>query len=146
MRTSLTEIHGSVRDADGIGEEIEIIVGSYSMSLGDWKRMVAASWTTLLLLSMKLGNFVLEYLDARLGLDPALLIEAICQGGHDGRPVLCGMVAEMEQVTDNILSGCGKGCVASDFGNIYWDLEEALFLKLNDRLDHFYAELEEVLA
>ena len=135
------------RPSELITEYEDIIVSTDSMSLADWRKMAVFSWVTMLLHSMKLGFFVLYYLHDRYGVVYSELISHIAaQLMNSGTgQVLREEVAEFETQLDRILEGHGRGRELPEFGGIYWDEEEASFLRVSEKLGPFYDELLAVL-
>jgi putative methyltransferase len=142
QRIELNEIHGSVRDASWVTEYEDIIIATDTMSVQDWRRMVLLSWVTMVLHSLKLGFFVMTYLFDRLGVRPTDLLRYLSDlHMPDGQfRLLREEVAVMNRKLDRILAGGGRGCVLDGYGNIYWDEEEASFLRIVEQIDLFYAE------
>jgi len=148
QRIALNEIHGSVRDDNWVAEYEDIIVSTSSMSLKDWRYLVIFSWSTMVLHSMKTGFFVMIYLLDRYGVKLSDFISYVTEGrmpvdtGHMFRAEL----AEYNRLLDGMLErGLGRGTVMPDYGEIYWDVEEASLLRIAENLDQFYTELYEIL-
>jgi putative methyltransferase len=148
-RIPLTQIHGShIRSGNLVTEYEDIVITTDSMPLDKWRRMRIFSWFTMLLHSLKLGFFVLYYLNERHGIAYTDLISYISSGSMSGDTgqILRKELAEFEAQIDRILAGEGQGCELPEFGNIYWYEEEASFLRNSNRLDEFYDELEVLLV
>lgn len=144
---ALTETHGTGRAADSIPEYEEIIVGTRSMPVDDWKRAVALSWMTMMLTSMKLGFFVLAYLKERFGIPftdfITYLVELRMPPGTGS--IIRSEVATYYKRIDSMLSGAGHASVVSGFGDRYWDEEEASFLRIAEKTEEFYDELKDIV-
>lgn len=143
QRIPLTEIHGAIRPPDLVTEYEDIIIVTDSMPLADWRRMAIFSWVTMLLHSMKLGFFVLYYLHQRHGVQYSDLISYIAEGrmAPGVGQILREEVVEFEAQLDRTLQGHGRGRHLPEFGGIYWDEEEASFLRISGKLEQFYDEL-----
>ncbi len=143
-RILLTEIHGSVREEQSVPEYQEIIVSTSDMPLDEWRRMLVFSCVTMLLWSLKLGIFLLKYLAARFSVkitDFVIFLIAEANG-----PVIRGELEFLGDRMERIVSnGEGRGVDLPEFGGIYWDLEEACFLRVSRECEAFYRELS-VLA
>ena len=44
-----------------------------------------------------------------------------------------------------MMAGAGRGCVLADYLDIYWDIEEALFIRIAEKPDAFFREFESVI-
>ena len=147
LRTELREIHGSIRDRGWVVEYQDVIVASQSMTEHDWRRMTKLATMTMLLHSMKLGFYVLGWLSERFDLPHIGLIEFISEARLrlDGTPILRGELAYLESYLDEMMAGAGRGCVLPGYLDIYWDIEEALFIRIAEKLDAFFGEFESVV-
>jgi radical SAM superfamily enzyme YgiQ (UPF0313 family) len=147
QRVALTEIHGSVRKDEFVTEYEDLIITTNSMDLAEWRRMAVFSWTTMLLHSLKLGYYIMLYMVDRYKVTFADLIRHFCECrmGADTGSVIRGEIAGFETTLNGILAGKGRGHVLYEFGDIYWDEEEASFLRISDRIDLFYGEMLVIL-
>ena len=144
-RIPLTEIHGAIRSGDLVSEYEDIIVATDSMPAEMWRKSAIFSWVTMLLHSMKLGFFVLYYLHDRFSINYSDLIAYIVDKESDYDSILSRELNEFNEQLDRILCGHGRGRELPDFGNIYWDEEEASFLRISNDIDTFYVELFELV-
>ena len=141
----LREIHGSIRSTEWVKEYQDIIVETGSMPLADWRRMTRLSTVTMLLHSMKLGFFLMSYVADRYGVDYMDFVEYIAEGQFPvDAPILRRELGQIDAYTDNLLAGGGRGVELPEYGPIYWDIEEACFLRISAEYDAFFAELDAV--
>ena len=146
-RILLTEIHGGIRSAELLPEYEDVSVETASMTVADWRRMAVFSWVTMLLHSLKLGFFLMAYLADRLGVRYGDLLDYLSNGrfpAHTGE-ILRDELARFDVQLERLLAGDGRGHHLPEFGNLYWDEEEASFLRISERLDEFYVELGAVV-
>ena len=146
-RIPLREIHGAIRASNLVTEYEDIIVATDSLPPDQWRKAAIFSWVTMLLHSMKLGFFVLYYLHERHGVNYSDLIAFISENQMEFGPgtLLHQELGEFNSQLDNILAGQGRGRELSEFGNFYWDEEEASFLRISNSLDQFYGEFLSLL-
>jgi len=147
-RIKLNEPHGNFRPGHFEPEFEEIIIETAAMPHEDWRRMATFSWVTMLLHSMKLGFFLITYLADRLQVDATDFVAFICD--NEMRPELGSMFrqefVEHKRLLDVMIhEGHGRGTIMDGYGVMYWDMEEAGFLRCTERLDQFYAELHELV-
>lgn len=141
-RISLTEIHGRLRQSQETGEYQDIITQTASMPRADWRRMMVFSWMAMLLWSMKLGFFVLRYFSDRFRIAHTDFISYLCAGEFSVTcPQMQELLAFYQRHLDQLLAGGGRGVVLPEYGQLYWDVEEAVFLKAVSELQQFYAEI-----
>lgn len=139
-RIELNEIHGAVRTPDLVPEYEEIIVTTDTMPLEMWKEMVVFSWMTMMLHSLKIGFFVLLYLSNRFGLSFTGFISYMTDPQGKG-PLIQREIEEFKSQVERLLRGKGRGREMDGYSRIYWDEEEASFLRIAENLDEFYAEM-----
>lgn len=148
-RIELNEIHGSVRDSSWVTEFEEMIIGTDAMPHRDWRRMAVLSWLTMLFHSMKIGYFVLIHLLDRYGVRPSDLLLHLADERFpaDQGELLRRELREYRRILDRmVIERKGRGTVMREYGGIYWDVEEASFLRIAENLDRFYDELRAVIA
>lgn len=142
QRIEINEIHGSLRDPSWVPEYEDIVVKTDSMSIEDWRSMLLFSWFTMVLHSLKVGFFIGGYLNRRHGVAYTDFLSHISNGDFD--PSLSPTLDRERQVfvdkTNTLLSGGGRGCKFMKYGAIYWDEEEASFLRISEDFDRFYKE------
>ena len=139
----LTEIHGRVRTGDWVKEEEEIVVATAAMPADDWRRALVFSWVTMTMHSLKLGFYVIAWLVDRFGIKHSDFLEFLARGEFDATefPRMAAEIATFEAKVERLRAGEGRGCVMPAYGDIYWDEEEASFLRLAEDFDGFYEEL-----
>jgi len=144
----LNEIHGSVRDASWMKEYETVVIATDTMSHADWRRMARFSWLTMLLHSMKVGFYVLIWLRDRFGMTSSDLIDFVSERPNAAAgTVLDRELTEHDAWLDRMVNdGTGRGVVMPSYGDIYWDVEEASFLRITEDLDLFYAEFEDLIV
>ena len=122
-------------------------MASHTMSTTDWRRMTKLATMTMLLHSMKLGFYVLGWLSDRFDLPHVGLIELISEARVrlDATPILREELAYLESYLDAMMAGAGRGCVLPGYLDIYWDIEEALFVRIAEKLDAFFANSRSVV-
>ena len=142
-RIKLTEIHAAIRDEKTVTEFEDIITATNSMTVEEWKRITIFSWVMMTFHSLKLGFFVLLYLVDRFGLRFSDFIAYLgdLDLSRGKSPVIMNEILEFRAKTERLLEGNGRGCTLPDFGHLYWDEEEASFLRISEKIDEFYEEL-----
>ena len=140
VRIPITEIHGSVRPTDIPAEYNEIVVSTATMPTEDWKRALVISWLMQLLHGLKLGFYVLIYLNEHYGSRYTDFFEYVA--GQPKGSILSNTVLGFKLWADLISKGNPRGMVIPEFGSIYWEPEEAAYLSIIGQKDNFHEELE----
>ena len=148
QRIVLNEIHGKIRPQQITPEFEDIIITTDTMPLRDWRKVTRLSWVTMTLHSLKLGFFVMMYLWDRFKIPYTEFIQYISELQMPGQigAILRQEIGEFDAQLDRILEGYGRGRIMPEYGDIYWDEEEASYLRISEKLDLFYAELHEVVT
>lgn len=140
-RIVLTEIHAAFRDENSIPEYEDIIVSTYSMPIDEWRKMILYSWVVMLFHGLKAGFFLLLYLADRFPIRFSEFFEFILS--KRALTTIIGQeILACEQLMDEILDGKERGVKLHEFGKIYWDVEEAMFLRISKNITKFYLEME----
>lgn len=145
----LTEIHGSKRNEDWITEYEELVIATNSMPYRDWRHCCKFSWMTMLLHSMKSGFFIMGWLWNRFKIPPSEFIEEVINHNIIGgsRGVITNELQRWEDLLDRIsVFGESRGQILEDYGNIYWDVEEAALLRMSERWGFFYEDLKKIVC
>lgn len=142
----LTEIHGRIRTPEWVAEEEQIVVATAAMPPEDWRRALVFSWVTMTMHSLKLGFHLIAWLADRFQVRHSEFLAFLADGRFDAveHPRLAAEIDCFQRKIDRLLQGLGRGCELPAFGDIYWDEEEASFLRLSDDFDAFYDELRDV--
>ncbi len=147
-RIELAETHAVRRASDEVTEFEDIVVGTSAMPTADWKKAATLAWMAQTMHGLKLGFFAALYLFQRHGIRYTELFEYLIACGADkGRyPVLAGEICRFGEYLDGLLSGKPQCVFMDEFGQISWQIEEATFLRLSDKLPQFYAELASIIG
>ena len=147
IRIPLSETHAAVRSREIVPEYEEIIISTASMSVEDWKRMAVVSWIMQLFHGLKLGFYIMLYLADRYHVKYIELFEYIALSKiKSNRVVLLKKeVANFYAALDSILQGNSRMRNLHEFGDIYWDQEEASYLHIVCNKEEFYDDMYEVI-
>jgi len=139
-RIVLTEIHGAIRTPDLVTEYEDVIVTTDSMPLSMWREMVLFSWLTMVMHSLKVAFFVTLYLTHQHKKPFTDFITFLMRYGSR-YPLMARELREFNSQIDRLIEGGGRGRCVEGHAPIYWDEEEASFLRISEQADAFYAEL-----
>ncbi len=145
---SLNEIHAAVRPSSIVTEYEEIIVSTSSMSVDDWKRSSVLAWIMQLFHGLKLAFYILVYLVDRYKIKHTDFFEYVMvfKACSHKTGLLEGEIARFYKILDSVLQGNPRAQIMPEFGNIYWDVEEASFLRIISEKERFYHELQESIV
>jgi putative methyltransferase len=140
QRIELNEIHGAIRTPDLTTEYEDVIVTTNAMPLVMWRDMVLFSWLTMVMHSLKVMFFVTLYL-AHRHKKPFTDFIAFMMKYGDRFPHIASELREFNSQIDRLLAGQGRGRKVEGYAPIYWDEEEASFLRIAEQVDPFYEEM-----
>lgn len=144
-RVQLAEIHGAIRADRLLPEYQEIVVATASMPPSEWYEMMLLSWLTMTLFSMKLCFFLFAYLRQRHGVSTMDVIQFLMRSNKVG--IVQQELDFYRSHLNAVLDGRGgRGVALPECGDIYWDMEEASFLRIVANLDIFYEEITAVIG
>jgi len=139
-RIELNEIHGAIRTDDLVTEYEDVIVTTDAMPLAMWREMLLFSWLTMVMHSLKVAFFVTLYLTHHHKKSFTDFIEFVMRYGN-AFPHIDRELREFNAQIDRLIAGKGRGRAMTGYAPIYWDEEEASFLRISENADAFYAEL-----
>jgi putative methyltransferase len=144
----LAEIHGEARPDDFVTEYEEIVIGTHSMPHEAWKTALRFSYVMMLCHSLKLAYYVLILLRDRYQIPMHTVLAFISERAFTvSAPLLTAELDAFDAVIARMVNdGAHRGTLLPEYGDIYWDVEEAAFLRLTRDTDAFYLELTEVIA
>ncbi|MEG3639847.1 B12-binding domain-containing radical SAM protein [Magnetococcus sp. PR-3] len=143
LRLPVTEIHGSIRESSLVTEYHEVIVGSGAMPHKDWCEAVIFNWTTMFLHGMKSGFFWMLYLHDQYGYSYQEMISQLMQRAKPGS-FIHEQLSFFRDHLSHLVAGRGRGVLAPDYGEIYWEPEEVAFVHACLEAPRFYEELYEL--
>lgn len=143
IRIPLSETHAAVRSQEIVPEYEEIIISTASMSVEDWKKMAVVSWIMQLFHGLKLGFHIMLYLADRYHVKYIRLFEyiALLKIKSNRVLILKKEVSDFYAALDSILQGNSRMRDLHEFGDIYWDQEEACYLNIICKKEDFYEEI-----
>ena len=111
-----------------IPEFEEIVVGTNSMPIPDWKRAFEFTYILLALYNQRLAYFMMNFLRCVAGLDLKTLIEFLLNHAGENQPTLLEMINRVKFHEQSILD-CGSVVhPLRGFGTWDWDPHEACYL------------------
>lgn len=140
-RIPLKELHAVIKTREDVMEYEDIIISSSTMSQADWKKSMVISWTVQLFYDLKIGFFLLYYLFDQYKIKYLDYLEYLINHKNHIGKVIEGEILRFQNSVDLILKG-GSYCISMpEFGNVYWGIEEASFLRVLQNKENLYKEM-----
>ncbi len=149
VESKIINIHGAPADYDdGIYETQELVVGSASMPLKDWRRARVFAWMASLLYFDKILQIPIMLLHAATSISYVRLIEAFINLRGGRFPILEELSGFFFAEANRIQQGNPEFYHAPDWLGIYWPHDEYAFIRLSadNKLEAFYQEAYQRLA
>ena len=140
--------HGGLVESDPVQEMEEIIVETATMSSGDWKRQLEATWFIQSFFCLKSAYFVCLFLNVHLGariVDFGVYFLERLRRGID-LPLLKREIQRVDRFVASFLEGRPAVDTSDlDLPAVQWPIEEATFIALALSRDAFYRELRVIV-
>ena len=131
---------------DGINEFEEIVIETDTMSVSDWKKTYKYSIFIQAMHVLGLCQIISIILRYDFGLKYSNFYNAILDYGLKNPNTVIGTeLFHLEDLLNNVLKGSGFDQKVEEFENITWPPEEAMFLRILNKLDQFYVEIREIV-
>ena len=139
----LHEIHCSPREQKWIQEFQEIVTSTKSMTQKEWQKSNLFSVTMMVLHSFKTFYYILYYLIDAHGFKSIDIINSFIKfSSKKDTPLIYNkLIKTINDWTNKILNGEGRGLYIKKYSDVYLDIEEAVFLKISEDFDTFYDEV-----
>ena len=148
-RIKLAEIHGQTRPPDFVQEYEDVVVATNSMPIDNWVEMVRFSYVLMLFHSLKIAYYLMILLLDKWAIKMSEFIDFVAQQAFDPRKSPM-MATELKFYNDLIegmtRDGNHRGSILPNYGDVYWDVEEASFLRITQNTGQFYSELMEIVV
>lgn len=143
QRNCLRETHCSIRNPNLVTEYEHIVVQTNSLPQTDWRKSAVLSIATMVFHGLRIGVFILMYLGERFGVKYVDFLSYVCELNisQQNAPFLYSEVQKYFEQVDRMLAGKGTSIEEPGYGDIYWNFEEAAFLRICEKPDQFYNEL-----
>lgn len=135
-------LNHSTPGMDPVQEYEEIVIGTKTLPLNDWKRQYVFAWIVQTCQSLNLTQVITICLNAVAGLRYIDFYEAFLLFAKENPHTQIGRELRfVEAKVDEVLAGGRWDIVLGDFAEIAWTTEEASYLRISENLDTFYQEI-----
>ena len=147
VRIPLELIHCSTNSESFSIEYEEVTIGTNKMSTDEWKQCFVYAKLVQIFMGLKAGYFLMLFLNKHLGLSYRDFFSWLIDNTHKAFPnsLIAKSLAFFENRAIATTEGAGRGVKCPDFGDIYFDEEEAEFLKICANREMYYIELEKLV-
>ncbi|MEK7790073.1 MAG: radical SAM protein [Deltaproteobacteria bacterium] len=146
QETDIINLHGSLENTEEIMESQHLVVGTHTMPKRDWVRARAFSWMTGLLHFNKLLQTPFIVLHTLYQIPFRELLEIFANKKLD-LPILSELYEFFTTKALDIQHGGAEYCRSKEWLNIWWPIDEYIFIKLcvEGKFNSFYEESQCVI-
>jgi hypothetical protein len=147
QKSCLISHHTDISPQDGIDEYQNLVIGTNTMCKDDWVRTRVFCWMLSLLYFDKLLQIVLLMINKQAHISYVEIIEAFMTKVTGTRSLLSIISRFVHRKAKDIQHGKPEYIASKEFLNIWWPINEYVFLKIcsRGRLDQFYEEAESII-
>ncbi len=127
----LLETHGAIKSENWTTEFEEVIVGTNTMSIEEWKKCTIIGWLIQLFHGLKVGQHITKQLQRKYDISPVFFYTFLVENPSS-------LTNCFDMTINDILDGKSKCYFDPKFGQIYYDPEEIIFLNILCKKDEFY--------
>ncbi len=134
----LKEPHSETRHKDIIKEYEEVIIGTNTLSIEEWKECAVISWTIQLLHSLKIADKLIKWMVQYYQISYMSIYNHIINSGLLEIKKFC-------EITDEIIAGGSESQSDIRFGQLNYEPEEMAYLNILCNKGRFYFKFYAVL-
>lgn len=133
---------------EGVDELEEIIVGTATMPVEDWRKAHTFAHIALTLYNTRIAFFILNYLRREYGVKMVEFIEYLIDYESDGtrNHVISEGISTIRKCQENILGQGPTVCGTEFTESMTYEPHEAAALIFLNKLDEFYCEIDELIT
>jgi len=140
-KVALSGIHSSLKPEGAIEEYEELIVSTNSMPEKDWVNSAKMSWMMQMMHGLKLGFYSSHYLLDQHDAKYTDFYKYILESGPKESEILNKELKNLDDSVNSLLNQEIYRSILPGFGTMYWEPEEAGYLRLVKDKDSFYEDL-----
>lgn len=151
LKTVLTDIvnmHGLKQGAEDIVERQELVVETNTLSSNEWIEIRTVCWLVAFLYFDKVAQVPLSIFNGAIGLSFSSLVDAFLKVEVGSYPVIYSLISRLREKAADIVGGGAEYVHSEKWLNIYWPMDEYLFIELatQNRFESLYVEISSLLV
>ena len=142
--SDIVNMHGTLLYEDEtIREKQELVIETASLSSKDWRKVRSICWLTGFLYFNKIAQVPIAICNGLLGTPLEKIINAFINVKKQDFPHIYSLVENLDSEALKISNGGAEYIHAKDWLNIYWPLDEYLFIEhvVNKKFEILYREI-----
>ena len=128
-------------------EKQELVIETKSLTPQDWRKVRSICWLTAFLYFDKIAQIPIAICNGLLGVPLYEIIDALMRIDSKKYPHFSSIIKRLDQEAHKISNGGAEYIHSKDWLNIYWTLDEYLFIQhvVEKKFDLLYSELKDIL-
>ena len=145
--TDIVNMHGSLSlEDESVRERQELVIQTSTLSASDWRKVRSISWLTAFLYFDKIAQIPISIITSIFSVPISQVLDSFISVSSR-YPLLHSLIKFLDSEALSISNGGPEYIHSKSFLDIYWPIDEYLFIDLvvNSKLDIFYSELKSFL-
>ncbi len=146
--SDIVNMHGTLLYEDeSTREKQELVISTNSLTSSDWAKVRTICWLTAFLYFDKIAQIPIAICNGLLGVPLFEIINSLMNLDPNKFPHISSIILRLDKEAFNISQGGAEYIHSKEWLNIYWPLDEYLFIQhvVEKKFDIFYSELKEIL-
>ena len=146
--SDIVNMHGTLLyEEESTREKQELVIETKSLTPQDWRKVRSICWLTAFLYFDKIAQIPVAICNGLLGVPLYEIINALMKIDSKKYPHFSSIIKRLDQEALKISNGGAEYIHSKEWLNIYWPLDEYLFIKhvVEKNFDLFYSELKDIL-
>ena len=147
--SDIVNMHGTILYEDEtIREKQELVIETESLSSKDWRQVRSICWLTAFLYFDKIAQIPIAICNGLLGIPLEKIINSFMKVDNNKYPHFSSIIKKLDHEAFNISKGGAEYIYSKDWLNIYWPVDEYLFIEhaKNKNFEILYKEISEILT
>ncbi len=147
--SDIVNMHGTLLYEDeSTREKQELVIETNSLNSADWRKVRTICWLTAFLYFDKIAQIPVSICNGLLGVPLFEIIDALMNIDHEEFPHIYSIIKRLDEEALKIKEGGAEYIHSKEWLNIYWPLDEYLFIQHVEEknFDVFYFELQKILT
>ena len=143
IKTLLLEL-STLRDNLSTKEHMEVVVGTYSMTKTDWKKMNLFSYLMMIMHSFKAGYYIMNYLKKEFKISGKDFLLYIIDNSSDKKYnfIFEKIVKRLEFLINNMSNGKGWTLYEPKYSDFKLNIETLVYMEISEEWEKFYSDLK----
>ena len=147
--SDIVNMHGTLLyEEESTREKQELVIETKSLTPQDWRRVRSICWLTAFLYFNKIAQVPIAICNGLLGVPLYKIIDILMNVNSKKYPHFSSIIKRLDQEALKISNGGAEYIHSKEWLNIYWPLDEYLFIQhvVDEKFELFYSELKKILT